>query len=200
MYHLPPKEKYAGRIPQRPALSDLMSKAIHIVLLTFVLTGVGGVAVARGVYQEPDDFLSETFAGQPPAVKALWITPDLREEVAGILGHPPNAMRIRYWAEAGRTAWIVEEIGKEKPITTGIVVNGGSIERVKVLIFRESRGWEVRHDFFTKQFHGATLNGHRELDRSIDGISGATMSVSAVTRLARMVLLLDRKLAADESR
>jgi hypothetical protein len=109
-------------------------------------------------------------------------------------------MRIRYWAEGGRTAWIVEEIGKEKPITTGIVVNDGSIERVKVLIFRESRGWEVRHDFFTKQFHGATLNGHRELDRSIDGISGATMSVSAVTRLARMVLLLDRKVAAHESR
>lgn len=177
-----------------------MNKLFHIVLLTSVLTGFAGVAAARGVYQEPDAFLSETFSGNTPPAKALWITPALRDEVAGILGHPPNAMRIRYWADGGRTAWIVEEIGKEKPITTGIVVNDGSIERVKVLIFRESRGWEVRHDFFTEQFDGATLNGHRELDRPIDGISGATMSVSAVTRLARMVLLLDRTLAADEPR
>ena len=117
-----------------------------------------------------------------------------------ILGHPPNAMRIRYWADGGRTAWIVEEIGKEKPITTGIVVNAGNIERVKVLIFRESRGWEVRHDFFTDQFNGAGLTGQHQLDRNIDGISGATMSVHAVTRLARMVLFLDRQVSADELR
>ncbi len=198
MRYSPPDETRAGH--GGPAPSDGMGRLLRIGLLSLVLAGASGIAAARGVYQEPDDFLRETFAGEPPSVKALWITPELREEVAGILGHPPNAMRIRYWADGGRTAWIVEEIGKEKPITTGIVVNGGSIERVKVLIFRESRGWEVRHDFFTAQFDGATLNGHKELDRPIDGISGATMSVSAVTRLARMVLLLDRTLAADESR
>lgn len=200
MDQLPHEETRPGRTSGRPGRFRVPGSTVLAALLVFVLTAAGGTAAARGVYQEPDDFLSEAFAGRTPPARALWITPDLREEVAGILGHPPDAMRIRYWAEGGRTAWIVEEIGKEKPITTGIVVNAGSIERVKVLIFRESRGWEVRHDFFTKQFDGATLNGHRELDRPIDGISGATMSVSAVTRLARMVLLLDRTLAADEPR
>jgi hypothetical protein len=172
----------------------------HVPLLAgLVLCAVAtGGAVARGVYQEPDEFLHETFAGAPPAPKALWITPELKEDVAQILGHPPAAMRVRYWDEGGRTAWIVEEIGKEKPITTGIVVNEGAIERVKVLIFRESRGWEVRHDFFTAQFSGATLDDERELDRPIDGISGATMSVDALTRLARVVLYLDRHVSASE--
>lgn len=177
-----------------------MSVARQIGCALIALFIGSGVSFARGVYQEPDAFLKETFAGLTPETKALWITPDLKDRVTGILGHPPNAMRIRYWADGRRTAWIVEEIGKEKPITTGIVVNDGSIERVKVLIFRESRGWEVRHDFFTEQFAGAVLTGQHQLDRNIDGISGATMSVSAVTRLARMVLYLDQQVGTDELR
>jgi len=30
-----------------------------------------------------------------------------------------------------KTVWILDEIGKEKPITVGIVVDDGKIERVK---------------------------------------------------------------------
>ena len=66
------------------------------------------------------------------------------------------------------------------------------VERVKVLVYRESRGWEVRHDFFTTQFTGATLQANERLDRPIDGISGATLSVRAVTRLTEIALLLHR--------
>ncbi len=174
-----------------------MRKLPGMILIVVVLTVSGENAAARGVYQAPEDFLSETFGGTDPESHVVWMTPDLKARVAAVLGHPPNAMRIRYWRLGPRTAWVVEEIGKEKPITTGIVVNDNQIERIKILVFRESRGWEVRHDFFTDQFHGATLNGRAELDRSIDGISGATMSVSAVTRLARMVLLLDQQVDAD---
>ncbi|WP_069472977.1 FMN-binding protein [Candidatus Marithrix sp. Canyon 246] len=72
--------------------------------------------------------------------------------------------------------WILEEIGKKKPITTGIVINKGRIERFKVLIFRETRGWEVCYPFFTNQFKGNSLNNFSH----IDGISGATLSVRAL--------------------
>ncbi len=150
-----------------------------------------------GVYQAPEAFLDEVFAGSPPGAQALWLTTDVRDDVSEILGHPPATMRLRYWRQGDRTAWIVEEIGKEKPITTGIVVAGGRIESVKVLIFRESRGWEVRHGFFTDQFRHAALSEDGELDRNIDSISGATLSVNAVTRLARMVLYLDARVAGN---
>lgn len=146
---------------------------------------------ATGVYQEPDAFIAETFGGEPPAAKALWVTNPVREAISGILGHDPPSLRIRYWARDGRTAWILEEIGKEEPITTGIVVRGDEIERLKILVFRESRGWEVRHDFFTDQFPGAALGDGHRLDRDIDGVSGATLSVRAVTKLARLALYLD---------
>jgi uncharacterized protein with FMN-binding domain len=101
---------------------------------------------------------------------------------------------MRYWTRDHRSAWILEEIGKEQPITTGIVVQGGRIERIKVLIFRESPGWEVRHDFFTEQFKAAGLTEKHGLDRHIDGISGATLSVRALTRLARLALFLDHQI------
>ena len=61
-----------------------------------------------------------------------------------------------------------------------------------MLVFRESRGWEVRHDFFTDQFKQAQLSDDYHLKQSIDNISGATLSVRAVKKLARIALLLDQ--------
>jgi uncharacterized protein with FMN-binding domain len=84
-----------------------------------------------------------------------------------------------------------EDIGKDKPITLGIVVSGNRIERVDVLAFRETRGWEIRYPFFTNQFSGLTLAPDGYLSDSIDGITGATLSVRAVERVARLALWLD---------
>jgi hypothetical protein len=151
------------------------------------------------VYQEPAEFVSETFLGNPPPPQVLWLTGTLGDTVHEILGHSPSSKRLRYWRDGQRSAWILEEIGKELPITTGIVVNGGQIERVRILVFRESRGWEVRHEFFTRQFDGASMNGRRELDRRIDGISGATLSVRAVEKLARLALLLDDQVSGKDA-
>lgn len=145
------------------------------------------------MYQLPDEFINEVFNGNPPDSEKLWIKKELKEKVRQIMGHDLGVLRLRYWQEGERTAWILEEIGKERPITTGVVVNAGSIERIKILIFRESRGWEVRYPFFTDQFKSAVLLEDSELDRSIDGISGATMSVNAVTKLARLALVLDQQ-------
>ena len=145
---------------------------------------------ARGVYEQPAQFISRSFKGDPPEPNAIYLKGEIKQNVKNILGHRYSKIRIRYWMKQGRSAWILEEIGKEKPITTGIVINGDSIEHVKVLIFRESRGWEVRHVFFTEQFLEAKLNSKGHLDRRIDGITGATLSVRAVTKLARVALFL----------
>lgn len=145
---------------------------------------------ARGVYQEPEAFIQEIYGGQPPPAQPLWLTDTVQTEAVRILGHKYAGLRLRYWLREGRSAWILEEIGKEEPITVGIVIDGGKIELVRVLIFRESRGYEVRHPFFTDQFKGATLGPDRRLDRPIDGITGATLSVNALTKLARFALFL----------
>lgn len=148
-------------------------------------------ALAGGVYQEPDAFIAEVFADNPPQTEVIWPNKELKAQIKGVLGHDYKSLRIRYWKQNKRTAWILDEIGKDKPITTGFVINQGRIERVRVLVFRESRGWEVRHAFFTDQFENAALKKGTELDRNIDNISGATLSVRAMTKLARVALLLD---------
>ncbi len=164
-----------------------------LALATYCSPGLGA-----DVYLQPEKFLAETFGGDAPKPSVLWISGGTRDALENMLGHSAGALRVRYWAQGDRTAWILEEIGKTEPITTGIVVDKGAIARVSVLIYRESRGWEVRYPFFTDQFKGATLTAMNELDRHIDGISGATLSVRALTRLARVALLLDAKAREDK--
>lgn len=163
---------------------------IKQLLLLFTLMGVTLCAAAIGTYQEPADFIAETFSGDVPKVSKIWIKKDLSEKINEIMEHDLGVLRLRYWKKNKRSAWILEEIGKEKPITAGVVVNDNKIENIRVLAFRESRGWEVRYPFFTDQFSDATLVGKLRLDKNIDGISGATLSVKAMEKMARLALLL----------
>lgn len=161
------------------------------MLATATIALACSLAMARGVYQQPEDFLAETFAGKPPQPAVIWLTGARKETVKALLGHDYGSLRVRYWRDHLRSAWVLEEIGKEQPITAGIVISDKRIERIKVLEFRESRGWEIRHPFFTDQFSKARLDSGHKLDRHIDGISGATLSVRAMQKLAKLALYLD---------
>lgn len=162
------------------------------VLLFTVCTWLlqGSCAHAKeDVYLEPSEFIQQSFEAAPQQ-KVLWLTKDLKASIKQVLGHDYNGLRIRYWQHGKRTAWILEEIGKVKPITTGFVIEGEAMLQMQVLIYRESHGWEVRYPFFTDQFNGLQLDKNNRLQRKIDGISGATLSVNALTRLARLALHL----------
>ena len=166
---------------------------MYRIFLFLLIILVAGSVMARGTYLEPADFIRQTFPDSPPAPSVIWLTGELKQRFNEIAGHDPSSLRLRYWAQDERSAWILEEIGKTEPITVGVVVNAGRIERLQVLAFRESRGDEVRHPFFTKQFEGAALNQAQQLNLPIDGISGATLSVRALQRIARLALLLHRR-------
>jgi len=164
----------------------------HLIALLFVLAlSLAGAANAgHGRYMEADEFLQMAFAGQRPDAATLWIDESLRTAIEDLLGHPFDVLRVRYWQYGEKSAWIFDEVGKEQPITIGVSVVAGTVDVVRVLEFRETRGWEVRHPFFTDQFAGARVVGEHDFDRSIDGITGATLSVAAVTRVVKLALLL----------
>ncbi len=170
---------------------------IAIILLASSFVDV----YAQGGEQKPTQFISDVFNGEIPKAQVLWLSKADKVVVADILQHKFNRLRVRYWQKvidnANNTVWILDEIGKEKPITIGVYIKNNQIINLKVLVYRESRGDEVRHQFFTKQFNFAQLTQKNTLDRHIDGITGATLSVRALTKVARLALWLAKKVNTE---
>ncbi|MBT8098206.1 MAG: FMN-binding protein [Gammaproteobacteria bacterium] len=167
-------------------------KALRATLL-FVFASLYPLAASAqiGVYQTQAEFLEEAFDSAVPKSQHIWVDDKLRPSVTDILGHPPGTLRIRYWQSNQKTAWILQEIGKEKPITFGVVIEDEAISYLRVLQFRESRGWEIRYPFFTQQFSSMRLSEDGSTNQRIDSITGATLSVNAATRIAKLALFLD---------
>jgi hypothetical protein len=166
------------------------------VLVWLALAFSPAVFSMETVYQSPADFLGEYLPGC--SQQALWLNAELKSEIERLVEHPYPGVRVRYCRQGERTAWILDEIGKTEPITSGIVVDRGRVERVRVLVFRESRGSEVHRGVFLRQYEDAGLREGNALDRPIDGITGATLSVYALNRQVKLALLLDRR-AREES-
>ena len=76
-------------------------------------------------------------------------------------------------------------------MVSGEITPDSVYEDDDVLAFRESRGWEIRYPFFTEQFSGLTLADDGYLSGPVDGITGATLSVRATEKVARLALWLD---------
>lgn len=174
-----------------------MSFSLRVVAVCGLALMVSPVLFAAEiVHQAPAEFLEEHVPDCRQ--RALWLDRDLKDEAQALLERPYTGARVRYCEGDGRTAWILDEIGKTEPITTGIVIDDGRVEQVRVLVFRESRGGEVHREAFTRQYRQATLDDDNRLDRTIDGITGATLSVWALNRQVQLALLFDRAVRAQQ--
>ena len=168
----------------------MIFKTPRKAIATWLALVAGQVAFAAEiVHQQPADFLAENLPGCEQ--KALWLKSETKAQIEALLDRPYPGVRIRYCESDGKTAWVLDEIGKTEPITSGIIVDNGRVDQVRVLVFRETRGGEVHRDAFTRQYADASLDEKNRLDQNIDGITGATMSVNAVNRQVRLALLLD---------
>jgi Na+-translocating ferredoxin:NAD+ oxidoreductase RnfG subunit len=88
-------------------------------------------------------------------------------------------------------AFIHNVKGKSRPITFMVVITpAGKIDRVEVLAFRESHGYEIRYPAFRKQFVGKGVEDPIRHRRDILNISGATISCRAIADGVRMLLAL----------
>lgn len=153
---------------------------------------VAPAATGTGAPVSTAEFVEAVFDPGHPSMRVLSLDAGQRAEAQAVRGGLPfDRTRVLYWTDGERTAWVLNEIGKTKPITIGVVVRSQTIESVQVLAFRESRGGEVRYAFFTDQFSGLSLHNDRRLSGAVDGITGATLSVRAVKTAARLALWLD---------
>lgn len=128
-----------------------------------------------------------------PDRRELPLRGEVKAVAKKILGYPYPDSRVSYWRNEERTVWILKVRGKTNLITTGVTVANGQIAASKVLVYRESRGSEVRSTRFLRQFRGAGLRDNLRLNRNIDGITGATISVNAMKKAARLALYLNQE-------
>ena len=140
------------------------------------------------------DFLEEAFSADTPKNKSLFFKGEVKEISRKIMGHKYSKVRFKYWRSDSRTALILERIGKVMPITAGFIINNCKIASVHVLVYRESHGWEIRYPLFRDQFEGVHLIKDYTLNKKIDGITGATLSVNSMKKMTQLALAMHNKI------
>ncbi len=100
-----------------------------------------------------------------------------------------------YIGETGATVdgytVVQNTIGKHKPVTYMVGVDAqGRCTNVELLVFRESRGSEIRMNRFNAQYESKTVLDPIRINKDIINISGATMSVRSMSAGVKRVLVL----------
>jgi len=191
-----------------PATSDRAARSVvaTISIVTFVGCGAATVNDARRPRGDlhTTTYLSTTEAIQtvfPDAARVVHDDVDLSaaevNEIREVVGERLRRRRFRTLlgiTEDGRLdgyAVIHEEIGKFKYFTFIVGVEpDGSVRRVAVMVYRESRGGEVARRRFLGQYDGKTTGDPIRLNRDVLNIVGATMSVRSLNTGVRKVLAL----------
>jgi Na+-translocating ferredoxin:NAD+ oxidoreductase RnfG subunit len=126
----------------------------------------------------------------------LRLTPDQKTRIQERIGwkFPEETFRA-FKAETNGTvdgyAVIQETIGKHRPITYMVgVTPKGKVSDVEILVYRESKGSEVRMKRFNYQYEGKTALDPIRINKDIINITGATMSVRSVSAGVKRVLVL----------
>jgi transcriptional regulator of nitric oxide reductase len=80
-------------------------------------------------------------------------------------------------------------IGKDQPITFLVAIDPADhLKDVDVLVYREPYGGEVAYEAWRRQFRGKSAADSLRIGREIRAISGATISVHAVTLGVKQLL------------
>jgi Na+-translocating ferredoxin:NAD+ oxidoreductase RnfG subunit len=143
----------------------------------------------RAIFPEADRFVR----------KVVVVTPEIKQRLKELLGKTKPSIwepyYITYRAQRNGKqigyAVIVNEIGKHRAFTFIVGVDlEGKVKEVSIMVYRESRGGEVRNKRFLKQYRKKRLKDSLMPYRGIQNITGATLSVYAVSRGVKKALSL----------
>ncbi len=151
------------------------------------------------VYLTPAQALKHAFPDADTVrVETHILTPDLKGRVEPRLGWRLEESEVRvYLGYKGEKllgyAVVTEQVGLYKPITFLVkVAPDGRVDDTWIMVYRESRGGEVRRKRFLSQYQGKSAKDPIRLNRDVIGITGATLSVRAVSLgVKRVVILID---------
>lgn len=157
---------------------------------------------------EQEMMMAEVFMTEEEAVKTmlpkservrkelLKLSPEKKAQIEDRIGwkFPEESFEV-YVGETGTRvdgyALVQNTIGKHKPMTYMVGIDGqGHVSDIELLVFRESRGSEIRQKRFNSQYEGKTVLDPVRINKDIINISGATMSVRSMSAGIKRVLVL----------
>lgn len=138
------------------------------------------------------EYLVAEFGEELPSPERIWINAEDKIAIKELINPSQIKLSYRYWQSNDKTVWILDEIGKERNITSGITLIGDRVEKVRVLVYRESRGGQVQNIRFTQQYKNKDMDSN--LLKEIDSISGATLSVQAMNKQVKLALWLNSQI------
>ena len=161
---------------------------------------LGSAAAQEGVFLSEADAPHAVFPdGDRFERHDIIVTDELRERLKTLLvATPPSIWEPSYvsftvWrgpTELGR-AFLVEEIGKHRPITFVVGVRtDGHVQDVAVVAYREAYGGEIRNRRFLVQYKDKNAADSLTPYDAITNIAGATLSVEAASRAVKKALAL----------
>ncbi len=124
----------------------------------------------------------------PATVKA-----ELKRKLGGEVSEDSLDVWLAYEGGGSLLGYAVtaEEIGKYRPITFMVGIDRGfRVVGAAVLVYRESRGGEVRRSRFLRQYRGKSSRDPIRINRDIVNITGATLSVRALNFGVRKLVSL----------
>jgi len=149
------------------------------------------------VYLTPEDAAKLMFPKSDSIrSEVITITQDQKRLIEERIGwHFPETTFECFIGETKGTvdgwAFIQNTIGKHKPMTYMVGVDpDGEVSNVEILVYRESRGSEVRKKRFNYQYQGKTVYDPIRINRDVINISGATMSVRSMSAGVKRALVL----------
>ena len=124
------------------------------------------------------------------------LSPEKKAQIEERIGwkFPEQSFEV-YIGETGSQidgyALVQNTIGKHKPMTYMVGIDSkGQVSDVELLVFRESRGSEIRQKRFNAQYEGKTVSDPVRINKDIINFSGATMSVRSMSAGIKRVLVL----------
>lgn len=183
-----------------------MNRQLAATLLMAIFATLCGVSVPASakVFLSVDEALSVAFPDCEVERQTVFLTPEQRvaaqklagSEIVSGLVHPYVAT---CGGQRSGTAYFDTHRVRTLPETIMVVVAPeGTVVRVEVLSFREPEDYIPRRNWYG-QFDDRRLDRDLSLKRSIQGVTGATLTARATTVAVRRVLALHQVIVGSES-
>ncbi|HET6279593.1 MAG TPA: FMN-binding protein [Polyangia bacterium] len=178
----------------------IISVAVTAVLL--VAAAPARRATAETTYFSTRSVLADFFPkSERVTFRTYALDAPLKARLAQRLGYRPAKDRYTVFVATSKGkidgyAVIDDEMGQHLPITFATRLSSRAVvERLEIMIYRETRGDEVRDARFRRQFEGKTAQDALRLNHDVDAVSGATISSASLAVGVRRAAVLVEELA-----